>query len=284
MTANFGNALLLHTAAVFAISNHLWLAGFCLALALTFSLLYARYAGASWMLPERWQPATVGIFCLIWVALCLVAILRSMGGSGQDRRAQGQANATQEPTSRGVILRPKFDKVKLVPPRPKLINLEERRQAAVKKQLIPFRGFYWIFQPPDRMPPPSSPIQVGAPSQFRFRSNDTSPLRLSADERFETPHSLQGASAMEFEIETTEEGLPSFAGRLILRDTSQIPHGIIRVSERPFVSEDGHYKVRFDLPASKRISKFDRLTLDFVSDFHRMHIAPRVALLGFRFL
>lgn len=279
MVANFGNALLLHTAAVFAISNHLWLAGFFLALAIVFSLLYARYAGASWMLPERWRPATVGIFCLIWVMLCLVAIV-----GGSNRKVQARATATQEPTSRGVILRPKFDKVKLVPPRPKQINLEERRQAAVKKQLIPFRGFYWIFQPPDSMPPPSSPLQIGAPSEFRFRSNDTSPLRLSADERFEVPHSLQGATAMEFEILTTEDGLPSFSARLLLRDTSQIPHGIIRVSEKPFISEDGAYKVRFDLPSSKRITKFDRLTLDFVSDFHRMHIAPRVALLGFRFL
>lgn len=281
MAANFGNALLLHAAAVLAIANQPWLAACCLILALTSSLLYARYAGAAWSSrPERWQPAVAGVFCLIWLVLCLVAVLQYRNPA----KAQAQVIATQEPTSRGIILRPKFDKVKLVPPRPRLINLQERRQAAARKQLIPFRGFYWIFQPPDFMPPPSSPLQTGSPSEFRFRSNDRSPLRLSADERFEKPVYFSGATAMEFEIESTEDGLPSFGARLILRDSTVRPPATIRLPERSFVPGNGTYTVRFDLPRSKYMTKFDRLTVDFVSEVHRLDIAPRVNLLGFRFL
>jgi hypothetical protein len=280
MAANFGNALLLHAAAVLAIAHHPWLALCCLVLSLAFSVLYARYAGAAWNRPQRWQPAVAGVFCLIWLALCLVAILQHRNPP----KAQAQASATREPTSRGVILRPKFDKVKLVPPRPRLINLEDRRQATARKQLIPFRGFYWIFQPPDFMPPPSSPLQTGSPNQFRFRSNDKSPLRLSADERFEKPVYFSGATAMEFEIESSEDGPPSFGARLILRDSTVWPPATIRLPERPFVPGDGTYTVRFDLPRSGYMTKFDRLTVDFVSDFHRLDIAPRINLLGFRFL
>ncbi len=288
MVANFGNALLLHTAAVLAISGHRWLAALVLTASIAFSYFYARHAGASLSsplrAPSRWKPATIAILCLLWIGFSLVLIVRSLGGGDGDRKSKGQTQAAREPTSRGIILRPRFDKVKLVPPRPRPINLEERRQALAKKQLIPFRGFYWIYQPPDFMPPPSSPLQIGTPSEFRFRSNDTSPLRLTADERFEIPQSLSGVSALEFEIQTTEEGRPSFAARLILRDMATIPNGVIRVPEQPMKLIDGGYKVRFDLPSGSRISKFDRLTVDFVSEYHRLHVAPRVAILGFRFL
>lgn len=281
MLLGFGHALLLHLAVV------LWLASWprsallLAALTLASLLLGSRAAGAVWRAPQHWRRyilAAVAIWLIPYGIIELIKILR------QEVQAGAASPITRDPISLGVILRPRFDKIKLVPPQPKRIQLEERRQSASRRQLIPFRGFYWIFQPPFFKPPQSSAQETGTPKDFNFRSNDGSLIRLSADERFPQPYSLRGAHALEFELENAEEGLPTFRARLTLRNNSDSPGGYLGVREQPVLFRNGVYTLRFELPADRPIESFDQLTLNFALNSQRLHIVPRISLSGFRFL
>lgn len=281
MLLGFGHAILLHLAVVLWLASWSRSAVFLLLLTLASFLLGSRAAGAVWRAPQHWRRYVLAAVLIWFIPIGIIELLKIFR---PELQAGAASPVTQDPISTAIILRPRFDHVKLVPPQPQRIKLEERHQAASLRELIPFRGFYWIFQPPFFRPPQSSPLEIGTPKDFYFRSNDNSLIRLSADERFPQPYSLRGARGLEFELENAEEGLPSFSARLTLRSNSDGPGGYIPVREQPVVFRNGVYSLRFDLPADRPIHNFDQLTLNFALNSQRQHIVPRIAIAGFRFL
>jgi len=210
-------------------------------------------------------------------------LLRRLGGGSAEASGKGTRASALEATSLGVFLRPKLTEIRLAPPTPRRFAFQKREEAIRERELIPFRGLYWIFQPPFPMPPPSSPIHEGAPNLFRFRSTDTTPIRLSADQSFDASYSIASARGLEFVLELAEEEDPSFDVLLLLRDTTSLPNRILRFDREVPQKFDQGYRVRFARPPSSGLQKFNRMTLEFRPEMHRVHIAPRIAVRGFRF-
>jgi hypothetical protein len=162
------------------------------------------------------------------------------------------------------------------------LNLQDRRQREARRDLIPFRGVYWVYQPPDVMPPIRSPEEEGSPDQFRLRSTDLSAIRVTAREEFPEAISIGGSNGMELEMRSAEEAPPSFLVRLLVVDRRGPSTAYFRSRAETPSQTGATVRVRFPWPSARAMDRFDKISVDLLPERDRAHRAPRVALLGFR--
>ncbi len=282
MLAAFGIALLLQMAFAFAATRQ-WLAAAFLAQAalLALAALCAR-SGLTLEWPSRRRLALIVTVVVLSAGVLTYQIPTFLARAAARDRAEGnQRGSSNEKADRGILLRPKVQRIKIVPPQLHVLREEQSFVVQKKDELIPFTGVYWIFQPPDFTLPPHSPVHTGSPDEFKFHSTDGSEVRLEAHQIFDPPLPLRGVGDIQVELRNVDEQPTSFQLRLTLRDSRLGPAAFVSYSSR-YLSGSGN-TVRFPKQSTSVITHFDQLTLRFESDPYRWARVPRIGIVGFRF-
>ena len=202
----------------------------------------------------------------------------------------GTASSTSEQDVHlGVILWPETPEVRAIrippPPDPTRFN----RQLAAQPQLeLPFSGVYLLFQFPDPYPPPKSPVFRGALADFKFRSNDKSPLRVEARQSLPGPISLRRLGAIDVTFENIDLYFSAIALEIFFLDTRQKPPTRLSLGSQPLTGgpNDGHseeHTLHYPIPG-RATGEADEILLRFHLAAFRADTAPRVRLKRFRFL
>lgn len=184
----------------------------------------------------------------------------------------------------GVILRPKAQETDIQLPPPPVLRAKERSSSTALELEIPFTGVYWIFQPPLSGPPEESPTVKGSPMDYRFRSDDVTPIRLEARQSLPRPLPSRRIQS----ISVTLQSKDIFPGTIwldLIAISSKDPRMKMRLGSVP-VAHMGEREVvqqtlKYFVPDNPFLSEFDGLILSFMLQPPRQEIVPRLTVQKF---
>lgn len=165
------------------------------------------------------------------------------------------------------------------PPRPQMRSLTSTEALPLE---IPFSGVYWLFQEPLMRVPAGAPEFSGAPADYRFHSDDTTPLHLEALQTFRFRYPLRQFASISVRIRNSDLAADTLAMGLMLED-SQGAGARLNLDPVPIGSHLGEQTLSFPLKPSRYVVEFDTLLVRFYLGYSRRHIAPRIAVEAFRF-
>lgn len=288
----FFAALLFHLGVCFASLRMFGWSAFSLVTAIAIVGLFGYEEGARYRVPEpiRKRPRIVitsFFLCVLWVSYWQMPWFGAGGPFGSPN--QGEVAAEQEPVARGLILRPRRERIKLVAPVARQFHWRETARQEKQTQLIPFDGVYWVYQPPFWRPPAGSPEREGDPVLLAVRSNDESPIRLAAVQTLAKPLPFTSASRLSFVLRPSvrkpeRRSVLSFQARLVLRHRAAATSGVILFAPADPVCGQEECTLDFSQPTTRSLSVFDEIVLTILPHYGNQSEVPRIALLGFRLI
>lgn len=152
---------------------------------------------------------------------------------------------------------------------------------------IPFDGVYWLYRPPSTRPPERSVTIHGQPDVASFRSPDYHPLIMEARQnlgraidlaccsriRVSVRNADRSPGSVELElklINTLAEGRPTIS---LGRERLTIPVNLKSGKVTP-----GRAQLKFPIPASPAISRFDEVQIRFHLDARRRFRSAKIAI------
>ena len=181
----------------------------------------------------------------------------------------------------GIVVRPEVKREdKKLPPPPNLRPADNRISQSIPID-IPFSGVYWIFQRPLIAPPASSPEFKGAPADYKFHSDDATPLRLDAYQRFGVNYPTRRIRAIDVKLRSTDTEPESLWLQLNLLN-SQVPQYRTNLGEHLIEVTSDTQTFHYEVPPSASVDEFDEIMLRVKIHFRREQIAPRIAIQSFR--
>ena len=188
-----------------------------------------------------------------------------------------------------VILWPLPPRKQIIAPLPEprnFLGLEKSRPTIIR-----FDGAYWYFQPPETEPGRTAHQAKGSPLAVNIQSVNSSPLMMEAHQRLVGPVRLSRCGEIDVEIENRDNLRGTLSLGLMLGD-SELPNKPtlylgqkeIETSLPSFFS----YKIapaletlRFAIPQSGSLRKFDEITVMLLPDEEHSMVGPRIAISQF---
>jgi hypothetical protein len=239
------------------------------------------------------------VLVTIWALLDGVAHRNYLEAANASRASDGVSAAEDvnqqtksAPSANGisgyhsVILWPPPEKKQIVAPLPEPTSL--LAPGATKPLVIRFDGPYWYFQPPNHAPSLNAHQTRGTPLAIDIQTNNFVSLIMQAQQALGTPIPLARCRAIDLDIlnRDNHRGILNIA--LLLSDSSsparrQLSLGTQTVvSSLPdhftFKSSPARETLRFSVPATADIRRFDGITVLFIPDASNYDIGPKVAI------
>ena len=191
-----------------------------------------------------------------------------------------------------VILWPLPPKKQIIPPLPEPTNFRGPEKS--KPMTIRFDGAYWYFQPPETSPGRNAHQAHGTPLGIDIQSSNSFPLVMEAHQRLIGPVRISRCGEIDVEIENRDNLRGALSLGVMLGD-SQLPNKPtlylgtkeIETSLPSFFS----YKIapavetlRFAIPQTSSLRKFDQITVMLLPDEEHFMIGPKIAISQFELL
>jgi hypothetical protein len=186
-----------------------------------------------------------------------------------------------------------FRGIFLFPDRPReeqqrqIVSLPFGEANIVPKSRVPvkirFDGEYWIFQPPDSMPPSNATLMHGVPGQIGFHSTNSRPIWMEAHQSLSTPVDLTTCRSIQVEVRNSDSHPGSVPLELDCQRQQKfraiLSLGRAEIAEKSSAGRDGKIvTLSFQVPAVPRIASFDRLTFRFLPNPVRWQFSPAIAI------
>lgn len=189
-----------------------------------------------------------------------------------------------------IILWPLPEKKQVIPPPPPQDSL--LAPGTKRPIVIRFTGPYWFTQPPDKRPGPLAHQAHGTPARVDILSSNRMPLVMNAHQFLSS--SLRVALCREIDVQI--ENRDNLAGEvslgLFLEDNSTPGKPSVYLGQQPIMStlpaefvqkSAPEYEVlRFMIPESAKIHRFDEISILFLPDIEHRYIAPKIAIEQFQ--
>jgi len=187
-----------------------------------------------------------------------------------------------------IILWPVPEKKTILPPLPEdgLLAKGTRRPL-----IIHFNGVYWYFQPPENRPGPEAHQAQATPLDVDIHANNSIPLVMEAHQNLSS--SVRVAQCREIDVTiVNRDHLPSAMLIALLLSNSAAPgKAALYLGQQPVMtSEPGqfpaglnaaHETLRFFLPNSAQIQRFDEISVLFLPGLGILQAGPKMAIEDF---
>lgn len=191
-----------------------------------------------------------------------------------------------------VILWPFPPKKQLIPPLPEPTNLRGPKKS--KPMTIRFDGAYWYFQPPETSPGRNAHQAHGTPLGIDIQSNNSFPLVMEAHQRLIGPVRISRCGEIDVEIENRDNLRGTLSLGVMLGDSTLPNKPTLYLGRKEIeTSMPGFFSykaaplfetLRFAVPATGSIRKFDEITLMLIPDIEHAMIGPKIAISQFELL
>jgi hypothetical protein len=197
----------------------------------------------------------------------------AMGGPAKDRAAGVETIAGN--TLPGVILWPEVSaSTTLVAPLPVWTRVSQGVLQADTS--IPFSGEYWMFEPPDRRPPPTSAVRRGNPTKVTFRTVDDNPLLMEAHQKLPTTVDPRCCAAVEMDIRNVDPHPGMIVLEMVLVDAES--------GKRASLGERvaSGTTLRYEIPRGIGLRRFDEIAVLFHREPRPLGFSAKLAIERFR--
>jgi len=191
-----------------------------------------------------------------------------------------------------IILWPAPEKKQIFAPLPAW-SLSLAEQAA-KPLVIRFDGVYWYFQEPEKRPGPHAHQAHGNPVALDIEARNFAPLQMEAHQNLGSPIRLTRCREIQVAIENRNGGPGGLSLGVLLTDSASRGKPTLSLGQQPVASSlPGEFlnkpaavsqTLRFRVPASARIRKFDEITVLFQPDGQDFKVGPRIAIREFQLI
>lgn len=185
-----------------------------------------------------------------------------------------------------VILWPFPPKKQIVPPIPAPSNFQGPERS--RPLIIRFDGAYWYFQPPETRPGRTAHQAHGTPLGVNIQSNNWTQLLMEAHQRLIGPVRLSRCGEIDVEIQNRDNLSGTVSLGLLLGDSALPNKPTLYLGQKEIESTlPGFFSykmapvsetVRFAIPASAPIRKFDEITVMLVPDVEHFMVGPKIAI------
>ena len=162
---------------------------------------------------------------------------------------------------------------------------------ARKPLTIRFNGSYWYFHPRDNAAGTKAHIARGSPLTVDIRSANYVPLIMEAHQSLAAAIPLACCREIRVTIENGDNAPGILALGVLLTDSTSLGKPTLYLGQQTVVStEPGHFAVksspvpeelRFPIPSSARIQRFDEVTVIFFPDTVRPDRGAKIAIKQF---
>jgi hypothetical protein len=201
-----------------------------------------------------------------------------------DRDSGNKVNAND--AYRGIVLFTVTNKARKLPPPP--IRRDLLHAGVARPLIIPFDGSYWYFQAP-RMGPGLHPhLAHGDPVAAAIYSTGWIPLAMQAHQTLAQPVTLASCGAMVLTVRNGDNRRGRIDAGVLLTDSTAPGRPTMDLGAKPIVSTEAenfsikvspvHEDLRFAIPASRSIRKFDEITVFFFPEMQRSTLGHRWGL------
>lgn len=187
-----------------------------------------------------------------------------------------------------LILWPFPEKKQIVPPVPKTSLLAP---GTTEPLVIRFNGPYWYLQPPNKIPGSTAHQAHGTPISAEIESINSTPLVIEAHQFLASPISIERCREIQVEIENRDNKIGAVALAVLLRNGASPKSPSLYLGQHPIVSmepERFSFKtgsvfetLRFSVPKSATLRRFDEITVMMLSDVEHSLVGPRIAIKQF---
>jgi len=191
-----------------------------------------------------------------------------------------------------IILWPVPEKKQIVPPLPAESSF--LAPGTTKPLVIRFDAPYWYFQPPAKRPGPRAYQAHGTPLAADIKANNFIPLIMEAHQNLGS--SIRIARCREVNVSIlnrdNRRGVLNLA--VLLTDTASPAKPALYLGQQPIAtSQPPQFQIksspatevlRFPVPASAKIRKFDEITVMFLPDDANFDVGPKIAIQDFELL
>jgi hypothetical protein len=205
------------------------------------------------------------------------------------RKTDSQSSAYGLGGYESLILWPVPEKKQIVPPLPEISLLPP---GTTQPLIIPFNGQYWYVQPPNKIPGPAAHQANGTPLGYEIESINSTPLVMDAHQALGAAIPVARCRQIQVEIENRDNRMGVIALAVLLTDAASPKNQVLYLGQQPVVStEPEHFSfksqpvfetLRFPVPASARIRRFDEITVMMLPDVEHAFVGPKIAIKQFQ--
>ncbi|HEV2620137.1 MAG TPA: hypothetical protein VGU23_09405 [Acidobacteriaceae bacterium] len=291
-------AVLAYAALLLAAIGYLRLAA--IHAALSVFLLTWQWSAKTSHTAQRWlgphPPLRQTIVAIVLTTLFIIPF--SIGGRGglfRIGRAAGPSVKPRNPQDgssgagyAGIILYPPPVKKQLIAPAPQTDSFQASSHA--KPMLIPFDGQYWYFKAPSSRPSARAHIAHARPTEVNVHSTDSDPLEMEAHQNLPLPIDLAHTAEIDVALSNADIRPGEIDLQLLLTDSTAKatplftpPQPILssQFTQIPLNRAAVHETLRFPLPASHTLRRFNQITVIFRPSPRRAHVGAKVSIEGF---
>lgn len=265
----------------------------------------------NWKLPEPatedrirreagWRLARTGALAILLTAWALMlgvahrsaagyaALAADNGDSGSVKAHNGKrGESTLGPGGfESVILWPFPPKKQIIAPVPaprNYLGLEKSRPTVIR-----FDGAYWYFQPPDAEPGRTAHQAHGTPLSVNLQSSNSFPLVMEAHQRLIGPVRLSRCGEIDVTIQNRDNLRGEISLGVLLADSTLPKKATLYLGRKDIqTSLPGFFyfkpspvfeTLRFAVPATGAIRKFDEITIMLLPEVEHSMVGPRIAI------
>jgi hypothetical protein len=185
-----------------------------------------------------------------------------------------------------IILWPTLEHEPITPP----VIAENNLLAPGTKEpmVIHFNGPYWYIQPPHTAPGRRAHLAKGSPLSRDIQSSNSIPLVMDAHQYLSAPIRIARCREITVEIANRDNAMGAISTGMLLTDGTSAKHPTLYLGEQPIVSsQTGHFAIksapifetlRFSVPLSSRIQRFNEITVLILPDIEHRFEAPKIAI------
>jgi hypothetical protein len=239
-------------------------------------------------------------FALFLTVLALIPWIDTTGSSMQGQNAAPHrrtlpAHQAMEPDKPGseyvgiILWPPPAKKTEITPPVPH--DHSFAMEGASKPVVIPFDGPYWYFKAPSERPGPRAHVAHGKATDVSVSSSDWAPLLMEAHQNLGPSIDLACCSEIDIAITNADDRAGKIALGLRLTDSRSIGKPSKYLGERTIVSSEVvriplnrppmKETLRFPIPRSATMHRFDAITIVFLPAKERARGGAKVSIQNF---
>jgi hypothetical protein len=219
------------------------------------------------------------------------ASIRNGDSTKQDasHKTKGKSTPSGLGGYESLILWPVPEKKQIVPPIPSSSLLA---RWTTQPLVIRFNGAYWYLQPPNKIPGPTAHQSQGTPIRAEIASINATPLVMDAHQFLGAAIPIARCREIQVEIENRDNRIGAIALAVLLTNGASIKSPTLYLGQHPIVStEPEHFlfkkesvfeTLRFPVPPSAKMRKFDEITLMILPDVEHSLVGPKIAIKQFQ--
>jgi hypothetical protein len=212
---------------------------------------------------------------------------RNSTSEGANQKAKSESSVRGGYES--LILWPVPEKKQIVPPIPEISFLAP---GTTQPLVIPFNGQYWYMQPPNKIPGPTAHRAHGTPIGEEIASLNSKPLIMDAHQTLGSAIPVARCREIQVEIENRDNRIGVVGLAVLLTDGASSKSPTLYLGQQSIVStEPEHFSyksepvfetLRFSVPASAKMRRFDEITVMMLPDVDHALVGPKIAIKQFQ--